>query len=1309
MSGDKRGGIVVWNVDISTSVLRPQRSPITALALHPELLDVAAVGYSNGVVILLNILSENVILRVAKASDEIQSLSFSSTQSGQSWLSFASKDSTVGLIAVKDSSNAELHSTTRQGKGGGGHDKNRAWTSLCWIDDTHFCSTTSSGDVLVWDLQLNSQKWTHAHSRTIFQLLTAPSLNALVSVSMDRNVALWDVKKKIKIWELSTLGGYVYQMAESPVDNSLVALACGDNSIRIWSNQEFFDAIENNSGSSTTSATETPPSKTKGRPKHLSLFSTSLQWKGIPAKVTCVCWHPTSVNTILFGMEDGRVTLQHLENSRTQPFNRAHKQAVYGVSFISPTTQVPTQEYASQFAEADVLMASVGGDGSILLHASPTVSVELNSLITVANPDILQRLSSDLGRSMTSLPRRSCFALSDDGSLLFIGNADGSGELYSWPDLRLLYSTRFHSRLINRVKWQPRQNSSKHVAATASEDGSICLITFSEADRRQPTLCTLKGHSKFIYDLSFSKTRPHLLTSSSADGSVRFWDLDKQMQISYHQHQSTHQPKLLSVLWSSQHDNYVFSAGDDQAMSINDFSLSTPFNGDDKLEEAIISPTESIEQKETIVSENTAPKAKQGGSKAKRIGTTNMQGLKFIEVIDSVQNLSAWWEGERAPQALFPSPAVQSLSNPDIALSEEFYGGDIAQSILKATQQGSLSDTWVALSASGGHSLWRSTCAAYASQLVHKGDIHRAVHYYVAIRDFDKAIATLEGAFLFQDALVLAAKKLSSNHPRVRLIWTNWANYLVHKSNYLPAAKCYMAVGDFVTAGALLKRIGSSDALLLAIRVLSPENSADRLSLAFDLEHLEGDAIFWMHLVGKYSDTDLCDFLSSPRLDDLSKALEFISPISRYLFLLGIAIWNALVRSIPDHKTSNAKSSETDDSDVLKMAALIGSDPEYCNSLAMDEVWCPLQSDSYPSSHLLLALSVAWMMVLCNYEEEMKAMQVHSDHNRLIQALFRGAKHIAEKSSNSYLTLFATSLMTCIPVLSTPSVIPSAEIVSSICHLGYISTGANSPGSASSSTLSLPFTKDAEIQRSFFSQLSSASFVQSQLDSINAPLRSSFELLRAIHCPPVADCSSVISVPPLLQEDTSGKSSPLIPKNNQNRYQYDTVVILRALGSIDVSEMPIPSSSDKQEISIANIGAESAKTNHKKRQRPLGEESQEFGESAVKRASNTPLRDEMDTDSIEELLSRQLAPEELPQSEKLQVLRSTSNGSPSQHWDVLRASVRKASSILSRESIKEDTGPTAEALRTLIACCHDSEDSVVWSTLLRQVGSGTDV
>lgn len=945
VSCDKSGKCNAWTVGSPPVTIRPSTGQVTAVALHPTKVEIGAFGYNNGTVVIVNLLSGHVIARMTSATDDIQSMAFSPAQGDRCLLAYASKDKSIGIISITGSDSAELLQTKRSNKNeSNGSDFNRYLAAVCWLDFDRLLLTKPSGDVFQLDHSLNMHKWAHIASRTIFQLVLAEDLNAVISVSMDRKISSWDSKKKSRLWELSTLGGYVYQLAESPVDNSMIAMACGDNSVRIWCSEEYF------SDSSKSEVRRKSKGGASKKSDTTSLFSTTLLWKGIAAKVTCIRWHMTSVDQLLFGMDDGRLVLHSLEKSRSDTFQRAHKQAVYGVSFIP--THISTDSAAS--VPPTFLMASVGGDGEVLLHSSPSSSLELSTLILAANPSILETLSSSFGKTLSSLPRRTCFDFSPDASRLLLGNADGSIELYTWPRLELCHSSRPHDRLLNKIKWHPILDPFSSMAFTASEDGSVCIFDFQKP-LESALLASLTGHSKSVYDIAVSSTQPTLLASSSADGTVRVWSLETMSEIGLHRPLASNQAvKLFSVLWSSYKSDTLMFGGDDQAVSIRPHaSIQSVIP-----KSAPVFPTtpqgKPIQPQQKKQFENPEARPKPSGAKSRTQVSAVMTGKAWITP-DPLESISDWLKD--GDNALLPQAVPNAPHDTDLALSDAFMqGGDISETILKVIQSGKLNDAWVAWSAAGGFALWRSTSATYASMMATKGDYYRSVHYYCAIRDFEKAIGTFEKANMFQDAVSLASLRLPPHHPRIQSSYVNWANYLAHRSQHAQAASAFVAAGEFDAAITQLTKAATPESLLMAVRLSHKSSSSTPETV---------DHAFW-DAVSSFSDANsqAC-FLTPAAMDSLATVLDFISSASRSLFLVYISAWHALRRdfslpsNLPELRPAEA-------SNLAEMAFLLGTSPSYTKDLEMgiNGNFAELEAKQFPESHLPGCLSAVWGLIL---------------------------------------------------------------------------------------------------------------------------------------------------------------------------------------------------------------------------------------------------------------------------------------------------------------------------------------------------------
>ena len=109
--------------------------------------------------------------------------------------------------------------------------------------------------MIKWDLSPKTpsfQSFTNPlHSHAIFTIVpigaSAP-IALIATISSDRNVSLigngcrykyvqvvvWDTTTLKSVWTMSTCGGHIYALSFNPIDPNRMAVACGDNVIRIW-------------------------------------------------------------------------------------------------------------------------------------------------------------------------------------------------------------------------------------------------------------------------------------------------------------------------------------------------------------------------------------------------------------------------------------------------------------------------------------------------------------------------------------------------------------------------------------------------------------------------------------------------------------------------------------------------------------------------------------------------------------------------------------------------------------------------------------------------------------------------------------------------------------------------------------------------------------------------------------------------------------------------------------------------------------------------------------------------------------------
>jgi hypothetical protein len=270
-------------------------------------------------------------------------------------------------------------------------------------------------------------------SRNMSLLPSKPQF--IISISMDRNISMWSYQKKTKVWDMSTLGGYIYGMSAMPLDPLSIALASGDNTIRVWSIQEMVQrmtesyqkeqsrdlerggnlqimpenadrnrregdmeidraveaveaaVVQHDPSPDSLFVSPFSPFSASSNSIHPSICSMTLFWKGITGKVTSVVWHPSLTDFLAFGLEDGRIMHISLSSLSSAPDsaqskskkskkskNHASSSSGSPSSFPSSHSQAVLALSFVQYPQGNWMVSSVGADGLILLHSVSTSS-----------------------------------------------------------------------------------------------------------------------------------------------------------------------------------------------------------------------------------------------------------------------------------------------------------------------------------------------------------------------------------------------------------------------------------------------------------------------------------------------------------------------------------------------------------------------------------------------------------------------------------------------------------------------------------------------------------------------------------------------------------------------------------------------------------------------------------------------------------------------------------------------------------------------------------------------------------------------
>nr|XP_006819751.1 PREDICTED: gem-associated protein 5-like [Saccoglossus kowalevskii] len=596
---DETGVIIQWNyVSGDTKQFFPENGHIFSLACSPHNVQFLAVGYKLGNILIIDIKNRGCVIHKLRGhDDEVHSLSWAPTlgedirqKKGKK------KEAGNGEGAVDDQSEEELGNeipsstdgcllasgsrdrtirlwSTSKGKAvltlklpskasgfkGKMEDtgKSRVWLTLYWPKNKprELLSSSHGGDLLMWDLcKPGKQKWKllgqsdgKGHNRIVFNIVPGgdAALNTIVTVSMDRQIILWNLKSCRAVSTIPTLGGFVYTIVASPIDPGRLAVGVGDNMIRIWNTSS--------------------PSNT---------YDVTVIWQGIRSKVTALSWHPFREGHLAYGTDDGRVGIHDVFSQKPASVsNSYHKRTVYCVDWGPPCPPIDNKSSPSH------CVYSCGGEGIILQHNPYRLAddaIDINSVIRKTN------------NIKHKVPQRSEVSWKPDGTVCAVGNDDGSVEVFQAPHLLLLCTIQIHHKIINRIEWYPdfthSKRSSKHssVPDIDSGDNEDCRNWLAVGGNDPPIhvydltaiLCagvplhtpvtgsyiTLNGHSQRVTGLSWSPHGDKKLASVSYDGTAQVWDVMNGEPIANYR---AHHGRLFSVIWSVLHPDVVYTGGED--------------------------------------------------------------------------------------------------------------------------------------------------------------------------------------------------------------------------------------------------------------------------------------------------------------------------------------------------------------------------------------------------------------------------------------------------------------------------------------------------------------------------------------------------------------------------------------------------------------------------------------------------------------------------------------------------------------------------------------------------------------------------
>ncbi|KAM4727035.1 gem-associated protein 5 [Anableps anableps] len=571
VSGDEKGVVVChWFHTGDTASFFPEPRTIFCLTCSPHSWKSVAVGYKDGMIVLIDISKKGEVMQRLRGHDnEIHSLAWSpligedalytraedheatnGVSAGEEsgcFLASGSKDQTVRIWSTakgKGVMTLKLPFLKRRGSAVDPAVKERIWLNVHWPKGraTQLVSSCFSGELAMWDLaKTGKQKWSlfgtssegQNHSRIVFNTSSVQLQDGrelLISTSMDREIKCWDLNSLSCCWTLPTLGGHVYNLTFSPVGVGCLALGVGDNMIRVWNTLNSQNQYD------------------------IRSF-----WQGIKSKVTALAWHPKKEGSLAFGTDDGKVGIYDVFSSKPPQISGSyHRKTVYTLAWGPP---VPPLSFGAEGKQSYSLY-SCAGEGVILQHEPARLNGEASDI---------NKLIKDTNNIQHKLSPHTDLSWKPDGTVVAIGNEDGSIDVYQAPSLTLLCSIQQHHKIINTLRWHHDHGSPPELHCLLASGSSNAVVyvhdlrAVIENPPESPALLTepyrrLCGHTAKITSMAWSPHHSGRLVTASYDGTAQVWDVLEEAAVSNYR---GHTGYLLCVDWSPVDPDVIWTGGKD--------------------------------------------------------------------------------------------------------------------------------------------------------------------------------------------------------------------------------------------------------------------------------------------------------------------------------------------------------------------------------------------------------------------------------------------------------------------------------------------------------------------------------------------------------------------------------------------------------------------------------------------------------------------------------------------------------------------------------------------------------------------------
>eukprot|EP01130_Rhizamoeba_saxonica_P017219 TRINITY_DN8254_c0_g1_i2.p1 TRINITY_DN8254_c0_g1~~TRINITY_DN8254_c0_g1_i2.p1 ORF type:complete len:914 (+),score=189.56 TRINITY_DN8254_c0_g1_i2:188-2743(+) len=490
-------------------------------------------------------------------------------------------------------------------------------------------------------------------------------------------------------------------------------------------------------------------------------YKTVTLWKGLQSKITCIKWHTKETGVLAFGSQDGKVGIYNVFSVKLTQLKTYHKGTVYSLDF-GPHPQTE---------ESFTALYSCGG-GIILVHdlwKPKNKALDVNNLILQANSEILN-IYKMIYPSLDSFPKRTEIRFSKDETMISIGNAKGLIEIYSVPQFKLINIFNDHKKMINRLDWKIDRN----ILASDLSDNTVRPIH------------NIRGHSGPINTCAWSLINQKFIYTGSSDQTVRQWVYDEQV----YENPPDPKPRKRKRKRKKNRGNANKAAEETFILSNKDI---------DKSKESSIF----------------------------RINNQHGSIDDFELCVQNIQYQNQSETGIRNNLLVSDGPAFLDIKGKeyldkneiDKYLLTEFWKGNIIPVLDFVIKNDRITPSWLSISPLAGIDIWMQMTEIYAKKLEDIGKYHQSSMYYISIHQIENAINVYLKANMYPDALALAKSRLSPRDPWINSIIEEWGIFFEKRNRYIAACNCYITIGEYERAIAVVHQLGDQENLERAIKL----------------------------------------------------------------------------------------------------------------------------------------------------------------------------------------------------------------------------------------------------------------------------------------------------------------------------------------------------------------------------------------------------------------------------------------------------------------------------------------------------------